>query len=347
MAKEVVFTIPPNKSEPYRTYYTERNGGVAVQLAQIMGYGYFGLVNQLGGEQRYFVPPKTISLEEMKSIGIADERDFYGLAISDERLVDKQILHVSMVNVDQREQRFAEMVESTVLPGIRTTGKELVVAVEQGLKNFGRVRVKKVAETGGLGQEVISEPYQLNTDAYKDDESLIVEADLTNKKTLSVGTVILPKGEYAFLAHQTTGIDFVRGNDRYLGADPIRVIAGSIGDLLRLDLTEEERGAVRKSELFDKIYQRTFSVVASRLSYDVLFGDDVSGNRLSGVTDITGRLGGTCPGLMLAIKQLLTGDEVGEVRSRLILEYDPTTYPDDDEMIFVNHATLSIRAKRL
>jgi len=320
MTKDVIFSIP-TQVEPYRTYYAERNGNIARYLADILGFGFLGLVEQFEGNNKYIVPPKTITMSLLKEIGIRSEANFYGLAISDIDLVDKQIFQLG-----RSQNGFAGLVREYVLNGYKAKGKnDLKKAVETMLETSGEARIKKLGVSDGRGQRVVENSSKIGLLECSDDEVVVVEPNLVDKSTISVGRAIVGSNEYSFIAHQINDVAPEDGRDRYMGANPVRVVRGDLYNLFTIKLQNRERIAVAKAIGFDKEYLNYYKPLASRISYDVLFGRDRKGNNLSGITDITGRLGGTCPALVLAIKDIL----------------------EDAREIFVDHPTLKISAELL
>ena len=88
-------------------------------------------------------------------------------------------------------------------------------------------------------------------------------------------------------------------------------------------------------------------MIASRISYDVLFGYDNYGNQLSGITDITGRVGGTCPAIMQSAIRFKANPSLNTTFAEVTLNYHPDqSLPEEkDSTLYINQPTLRLSAK--
>ena len=184
---------------------------------------------------------------------------------------------------------------------------------------------------------------------------MVLEADAQEPRTLSVGFARLEDDTYSFIAEQkndtveerTINSGRPRYRNRYRGAH-VMVVRGTIRQILELPhLDENKIHAVRTAEKFHHIFAIAMHPVASRLSFDFLSGYDKKGNTLSGITDITARLGGTCPALLMAAEQFRQDRNLHAIKSEVTLNYDPSSEltPEVGAKRYLDHPSLRITAK--
>lgn len=356
MSKEIVNLNLENTTGrlPYNLYYRNRNGNTARELAR-----YFSLPYQEEdkGEFRreavYTVPAVTLDSNRTKSFLAEAIEDFYGTRVEHLGHVGKAILHplIGEANSKFYSVEFAKCVADYTLPGFS------FFTVEAGSEAFRRLcgqeaRLKLTTESDGHGQFVITNETELLRTLDKFDptkineEGLILEPNLREPFTISVGYTILGSVPYSFVAHQKNDVTLDDRN-RYLGAH-VLVLKGTLGDLSKLvSLSEDEQEAIAKACRFNEAYAY-LNPIASRLSFDCLFGQTQRGERLSGITDITGRLGGTCPALTLAANKLKTRPFGSTTLAEVSLNYNPTgdlaSY-EEEAVVFLDHSTLRLTAK--
>lgn len=358
MSREVVgfsLTGIPD-SGIFNTYITQRNGTVAKMAAAYMGLPFAGEASKMIGSKtdQYLVFPKTIGPETAGLYGIGKPEDFYGAFVEHPFLVGKTAFHepVSSDTPFYYSEEFAGSVSDFVLPGYSVfTQSDGVKAYGLMLgKGFKDVRLKLSDKSDGEGQSVIADKKHLKkllgtVPAYDlQKKGIVLEPNLRDHRTISVGFAQFGNDVFSFIANQKN--DVYEGRDRYIGADAI-IVRGQMDNLLKmLQLDDPHRDAVEKALGFYNAYSY-FDPVASRLSFDVLEGLDAKGNRLSGVTDITGRLGGTCPALILAALEMQRDPTIHAVRGQVNLNYN-TGVPLIEELgasIFINDPTLRITAR--
>lgn len=318
------------KELPYRDYYKGRNGLVAKYIADYIGVPYLGEMSENSEPNGYYVPPVTQIRGVGVSTNVINSEDFYGLIVDDISHVGKSILHptISSYVPNYYSHEFSRSVESFVLPGLTVFSSEDALNAVISLKKIGDfdIRLKMSDKSDGHGQFFIKNELELQKvfddigDDYVKNKGVVLEANVNEAKTISVGFAVLGRDIFSFLAIQKNDIAPEDGRDRYMGA-VVRVVKGEMSNLIDIAKNSREKSAIVTGENFYNRY-KSFGPIASRLSFDYLYGLDNKGNQMSGVTDITGRLGGTCPALVLAAKEFKRDPNLSVVESEVSLNYD-------------------------
>ncbi len=340
---------------PYRDYYKGRNGLVAKYIADYLGVPYSG--EMLGGVEGnvYYVPPVTQERKSLIADVIKSEEDFYGLIVDDFNHVGKSILHKSVSSKVPGfySFEFAKSVEDLVVPGVTVFSKENTEYGYTTVKGVGDfdIRLKLSDRSDGHGQfllkniEEVRNVFESLEDKYVNDKGLVLEANVKEAKTISIGFTVLGSDTFSFLAIQKNDIAPEDGRDRYMGAN-VRVVRGGMNNLKKIAENPDEQKAIEVVGQFYKKY-KSFNPIASRLSFDFLYGLDNKGNTLSGVTDITGRLGGTCPALVLAATEFKQNPYLSTVKSEVSLNYETENElsSERDAVRFIDLPSLRLTAK--
>ncbi len=357
MKKEgLLVEVNPQIPEPYQGFIRARNGHIGVDISSILGIPFRGLsTEQIVGPNHYVVTSKTMTKQDaLNRFGINSTSDFYGLAVNDINEVGKAILHPAPGEITPQfyNPRFADRARHLVLPGFAcfsTSDAQSAFAHYEG-NGFG-LRFKVANESDGNGQFKVDDAshlqHLLEEQRQALTEGIVLEANLHDPTTISVGYAQLGDQRYSFIAHQKNTPPNAEGQSKYLGAK-VTAVRGSMEIFLSdQDMTLNDRLAVLKAVEFNRLYQQTFHPIASRLSYDVVLGLDDHGDILSGITDITGRVGGTCPALMLACMEFNQNPEITKINSEVTLNYDPTKILPEEQYstAYVDHADLRITAK--
>lgn len=368
----VVIQVDPNIPEPYLTYIKQRNGNVGRDIADHLGLPYVGDSQSVQRAADYYpVLARTITREQARILGAENTDDFYGLAVEDLNVVGKSILHpsVSRRHPAFHREQFAMHVLGQTLPGITGFSKEEILmgydtgyadALDEAL-DYGEygLRMKLPNESDGVGQFTVYSKADVASilegidDRDIREQGLVLEADVRNPETISVGFAKIGQEQLSFIARQKDARVWVDHNgrkveqNRYGGAHVV-VANGPLQLLLQAtEVSSHDRAAVEKALVFQEAYQRTYDPLASRLSFDVIFGEGKTGKSLSGISDITGRLGGTCPALMRAAEEFQRDPSVQMVATEVSLNYTPHVHKaeEDDAKIYVDHSTLRLTAR--
>ena len=330
---------------------------MAKNIAEYLGLPYFSEEEKLSldGRSIYYVPPTTQVKEQTTPLGIETPQDFYGLTIENINQVGKAVLHESISKSVPGfySSFFARAVKDLVLPGVTVFSREDLGKGFELLKKKGlfSIRLKPPDKSDGHGQHALKDIGHLKkllVDV-KDEEivskGLILEVNLKEAKTISVGFATLGKDTFSFIALQKNDIAKEDGRNRYLGAHA-RIVRGEMQELTGVVENEVEQSALETSIKFYDKY-RLFNPIASRLSFDFLYGYDSKGNLLSGVTDITGRLGGTCPAITLSALEFKNHPSLSAIRSEVSLNYSPKKEEDFEKgaVRFIDLPSLRLSAR--
>ncbi len=349
MSKEKVYTNLDGTTNvmPYRSYYEQRNTGVAKIVADKLGLPL--VVGEPRGDDLYHVMAKVVSKKMAKELGINNSEDFYGVAVEHPQQVEKSVLYpVVGEAAGYHSEIFPREIRDAVLEGYSFFSQEGAVEAYQRLNSDRSLRLKLLPNSDGNGQFKVkseTELCQILSQANKEDLTVfgaVLEPNLFEAETVSVGEIRIGASVYSFLAFQKGDVAPEDGRNRYMGAD-LLVVRGMMDKLLRLDQSEPVEKQVRQAITFHRAYS-FFEPITSRISYDVLFGYDDQGRYQSGVTDITARLGGSCPAVMLGVKALDEDQAVTAVRAEVDLDYEPNQI-EPGSVVFINHPSLTIQAK--
>jgi len=350
--EKIAYQVSTKIPEPYYSYVRERNGNVSVGLARIIGIPYLGLITDDPAKNNlYHVLARTITRQPRT----LNEQDFYGLGVESQIHVGKAMLHPNYSHSAPSfySAEFARYVTENelVLPGYTAFTKESAVDAYDDFahKYQYNVRIKLTNESDGNGQIAVNDRTEASRAlrGFSDDEfvnnGVVIEHNLNEPVTISAGLVYVDGQTYCFLARQKDDKAPEDGRNRYRGAS-VMLVRGNFKDLSDRTRDSVEQVAVKKVHAFYKAYSY-FDPSASRISFDVLFGLNDRGSMLSGVTDITGRVGGTDPILIEIIKRLnrdLTFG-TGEVN----LNYEPQELQpyEENAALYINQPSLRISAR--
>lgn len=360
MGKEVrTYLGNLDPSSRYFPFIRERNGSIAEKIARHQGLPFNPNPIMQGIENKtYVVPGATLTSGQADQLLIAAENDFYGTAAPTMDHVGKSILHRSM---SERypgfySPEFAQEAESMglVLPGYTGFAKEEIQQAFMCVDSRPLLyRLKVPNESDGNGQYRINDTEHLvSLLSQIDAESIaqhgmVIEPDLRNKSTVSVGHFALGDDSYSFVANQTG--EMIDGRDVYLGGNDIIVARGELQNLMDMlhQLGDERFESVAKGKAFFQLYAKHYPLLSSRMSVDVLSGSHPDFGQISGVTDITGRLGGLCPATTLAALHLQENPHQAAVGAQVNLNYTPQVRQEYERgaTVFMDQAPLRITAK--
>lgn len=350
-----------NEDPRYLGFKIERNGSIAQRIAHHMGLPYkpAPLFHTSPEENAYIVPGVTLDTATAAKLLIKNEADIYGVAVPNFDMIGKSILHqtVSSNAPPFYDSAFARIVEQNglVLPGITGfSAQDLLDSYRVVGAPSSGLRLKQSNESDGNGQheimgiEHLRELLNAIGPSELANHGAIIEPNLKQKRTNSVGFFKLGSDQYVFVADQLNGNADER--DMYLGGENIVVTRGefqALDDLL-MRLRDPRQEIVSKAMGFLKHYFEYFpNSMTSRLSVDVLSGSHAGFGKLSGVTDITGRLGGLCPATILAAQHLQDNPRHEAVVAEVHLNYHPQDFQDYEKgaEVFLDQSSLRITAK--
>lgn len=355
--KDILVHIDNKIPEPYLTYIKGRNVKVADYIAnlgesrQVFSESEI-LLKSKSGKNYYHIPSKPISSADAEKYGIKSSEDIFGGVVEDLLHANKGILHTTLSNTSLHpsgySQDFPKLIRNAVLPGYTAFSKAEAVEIMKCMNKHGTgsVRLKDPLESDASGQYVITNTIELDNvlSKYSDknifENGLVLEANINEAVTLSVGLIIFGNQEYSYFGKQKSV--FHNGRSKYGGTE-IAMFRGNFNNLInRVDTGSNLHIAISQtSTVFDAF--GTLDPILSRANFDVVQGFNNKGEFLSGVTDQSFRLGGASPAEVLAISKLNSDKNIECVNAEVDLIYDPTSKPPDPEdVIFLDHSTLKI-----
>ena len=299
----------------------ETASSVARRLAGLLGLPFHGAVEPalLASGAYYVVPDKTLCpASAAEALGIRSSDDFFGGIVPYPFVATKCVSH-GLVRPGAAQpqgwvEALADRIENAVLPG--HTAFDLDDAREAArrlLGQHGPVRIKAPSATGGSGQSrhadlagVEARLHELSPQQVAD-EGIVIEIDLDEEATWSIGTVSVGGQAAAYYGQQSTTTDN-HGQVVY-GGSVLTVIRGGWDELiaadLPADLTAGPHQAARLARCYhDAMHEAYPGLVASRCNYDVITGRDAGGHLRSAVLEQSWRLGGASGAEVVALLAL-------------------------------------------
>jgi hypothetical protein len=154
---------------------------------------------------------------------------------------------------------------------------------------------------------------------------LVIELDLAEATTYSIGHVRVDDLEAAYCGTQTMTIDNT-GASAFGGSD-IVVVRGGYDSLAHLPLEPGARVAVEQARTFDAATAAFTGLFASRRNYDAVRGRDVQGCWRSGILEQSWRLGGASGPEIAALATLRADPALRAVRACSVERYGSTSVP--------------------
>lgn len=276
------------------------------------------------GAECYYVPDCTLLREEADTLGIRGEADLFGGVVPYAFVATKTISHGLIDDAAAApvgwSHGLAEALGDAVLPGYSVFAREDLLRAGHSLLAGGPVRIKAAHEAGGNGQCVVATVRELAghaatlTDAKLRRYGAVVERDLADATTYSIGQVRVGMHEIAYFGTQRQTVDH-RGLEVYGGSD-LTVVRGRFDDLLACALPEEMHRAIEQVRRYDAAVMRAYpDVCATRRNYDAVAGLDRDGRRRCGVLEQSWRIGGASAAEIAAVEALLAEPSRALVRA--------------------------------
>jgi len=257
---------------------------------------------------RYWIPSSTLSRREAAALGISDGSQLWGGIVPAGYVATKLVSHPRSGRRAAAPKGWIDIIglEDCTLPGWSVFSRADALAAGAELLRGGPVRVKPPRERGGRGQRVVRSEEELGNwlDAASPralEEGLVLERDLVESTTYSVGFSVLPGGHrIAYVGTQRTVIT-PQGVAAY-GGSRLEVVRGTFADLEATLRPGKPRAAVQAASRYDAVIRHAYGVVATRCNYDVIAGVDRLGRRHLGVLEQSWRFGGASMAELLAIE---------------------------------------------
>jgi hypothetical protein len=242
------------------------------------------------------------------------------------------LLHPQAVRPHGWSMQMSERLGEAALEGYSAFSLEEATAAGRRLLERGPVRLKDVCAKAGLGQVVVTTPGDLVAALACQDQALIsdcgivIEQDLTDVETYSVGSVSLGTREISYIGDQQTTRDH-RGRTVY-GGSRLTCVQGGLERLGDLRLTPEQLTAIRCAAAFDDAACRSYpDLLLTRRNYDVIAGSDARGRRRVGVLEQSWRIGGASGAEMAALEAFGADPGLASVAAATVEVYGEATPP--------------------
>jgi hypothetical protein len=303
----------------------------AKAIANIKGYefrGHYDAACNYSGPL-FFVPDDTLLLDEAACLGIRSSNDLYGGVVPHLFVKTKAITH-GLVGRDAERPpgwstAFAERVREIVLPGYTVfSNRDAQMAAGRMLVR-GPIRVKKPLSASGKEQTVVTSLNELDAVLEKISAEemaaygLVLEENLRQVRTLSVGEVVIGNPRISYYGTQRTVADN-EGRPVYGGSELI-CVRGGWEVLDALPMSAEVRAAVVAARRYDEATEEFHGFTASRRNYDVARGTGADGWPQSGVLEPSWRVGGASSAELAAMAAFARDPSLEIVRASHVEEY--------------------------
>lgn len=271
----------------------------------------------------YFVPSHTlVPLEAAQKLGIHGEQDLFGGVVPYPFVANKTITH-GLPDAESHAPSgwsagFAQRVQDAVLPGYSAFTLSDARSAALRLLKGGAVRLKKAEGVGGLGQVVITDADQLESQLEALDiegllrDGVVLERNLKNVATHSVGQVRVGDLLATYCGMQKLTVS--NHGEQVYGGSSLTVVRGDFDALLRLPLADDVRTAIEQACVYHAAAMVSYpGMFASRANYDVAQGVDDEGQWRSGVLEQSWRIGGASAAELAALDAFRDDPALGVV----------------------------------
>jgi hypothetical protein len=292
---------------------------IARRLAAFKGYDFAGAYDRTKtySGPLYFVPSDTLIGAEAKALGIQGEHDLFGGVVPFSFVATKAITH-PLVEPDAAapvgwSHDLGPRRGDAVLQGFSGFSLEDAQRAGARLLRRGPVRVKRVRETGGLGQIVAADAAALEQALAALDPAEVARDGVVLEENLSKVTT---------------------GSAVYGGSD-LAVVRGGFDALLNLDPPEGARQAIAQAQAYDAAAETAFpGMILSRRNYDVARGFDAGRRPRCGVLEQSWRMGGASGAEIAALEAFRADPSLRAVRAATVEIYGEAEPPPHATVYF-------------
>ena len=315
---------------------------LAKELAQLLELSqvYIAYEDQLeqAGGQAYYLPVRTLTLDQAQTLGIEGPAGLYGGVIPHEFLAYKCVAHplaqTDMLRPSGWNDDLSLSLRHAVLPGFSAFCADDALRTMTLLDQAGQtgIRVKRAAANAGKGQSVVYSRQELEDllalASWQDqlEHGLVLEENLPQCHTFSVGQTQVGDLLLSYIGqqHQTPN----HAGESVYGGTTLLAARGGFDQLLKLSGVSRARHLIDVALDYEKRIQAAFpQMYASRRNYDVILGKNARGEYKTGVLEHSWRCGGASVAEILAMRTLQRHPELTHThawtRERYIL--DPET----------------------
>lgn len=283
------------------------------------------------------VPGDAIDRETADRSDIRRREQILGGVVPAPFVATKAITH-GLLHPDAQAPRdwspaMVELMGDAALNGYTAFNREDAFAAGQRLLATGPVRIKDVCAKAGLGQIVVHHEAALadalsrETDAALARDGIVLEENLTEVVTYSVGTIELATRTISYWGSQNLTTDH-QGRNVYGGSD-LYVVRGGLDMLAAEALQPAIARAVACAATFDRAAHLAYpDLLLTRRNYDVIEGTDAAGERRIGVLEQSWRVGGASGAEIAAFEAFRDEPDTHAVRCSTVEIYadiDPPT----------------------
>lgn len=319
----------------------ETNRALARWLAQILGFKYGGSYDPElhSGRDLYLLPTQTlVGAAAARQLGITGPDDLWGGYVDHDFICTKAISHGLLNHLacapDGWAPLFSERVRSVVLDGLSVFSLDDARPAAEHLLYNGPIRLKPVHACAGRGQEVIKSLDAFDAILARPDaetlfsEGVVLEQDLSDVVTHSVGQSFIGDKVLSYCGDQYLTED-AHGEQVYGGSN-LLVVQGHYDDLLKLDLPDDVRLAIKQAQVFDNAADEAYpGFYASRRNYDIAQGLDSNGKPRSGVLEQSWRMGGASSAEIAALQSFVNDPGMRAIRVSSVETYIDQPLPAD------------------
>lgn len=265
---------------------------------------------------------------------------FYGGIVRHGFMTTKLVTHPHW-NADDHlpegwDSGFAACLQDCVLSGVSVFSHRYALEAATALLKKHKVRFKNPYASGGKDQQVIEtvralDEFLENISDRDIANGLVVEEDIENSTTYSVGQVLIEDHVGSYLGCQYSSRD-EGGNEVYAGSR-LRLVRGGWDALCYQLRSPVAHMIINKARRYDEAAQQHLGLVASRRNYDVLVGPSTGSGIRCGVLEQSWRTGGASPAEILAMEKIAQDETVTAVQAVLHETYDPTPSLKKDDFI--------------
>ncbi|MDO7898822.1 DUF3182 family protein [Pseudomonas citrulli] len=311
----------------------ETNRALAKWLAQILGVEYGGDhdAQQPGGQDLYLLPTQTlIGSDAAQRLGVKGPDDLWGGFVEHDFICTKAIAH-GLLNKEAVAPQgwsplFSKLTRGVVLDGVTVFSLRDARPAAEHLLYTGPIRLKPIHACAGRDQRVVKHLAQFDEIAASPEaqalfrDGVVLEQNLGEVKTQSVGQSFINGKVLSYcgvqhLTHDSQGLEVYGGSD-------LLVAQGGYIELLKLELPDDVREAVRLAQVFDDAANQAYpNFFASRRNYDIAQGLDAAGQPRGGVLEQSWRMGGASSAELAALEVFVNEPATSAVKVSSVETY--------------------------
>ncbi|MER8827741.1 DUF3182 family protein [Mesorhizobium sp. M0938] len=332
-AKGTVIAFSAPGCEPLYAHEREVVANVARTIASLKGFAFRQDMGNSNGGGVYFVPDDSLLAADAARLGINGPQDLFGGVVPWRFAMTKAITHGLVDGLAKRPKEwsssFGRNVRAAVLPGYTVFSRHDALRAGERLLKLGPARVKPPLSSRGQDQHIVRTVVDVERllERYHscdlDECGLVLEANLSDIATLSVGRTEIDEMVVAYYGTQRTAIDNA-GQSVYGGSDLI-VVRGGWEALDDLQFPRALALATVQARAYDAAMADYPGFFASRRNYDIGQGVDSSGIWRSGVLEASWRIGGSSTAELAAIKIMKHDPDIQLVRASTVKEFGNTS----------------------